>query len=220
VATAVVLALLLLQAGAPYRTGPGAAAPASGYRTGPVAATPAPGYRTGAQTDTARDEEDGAPAGYAVSPDALRVTPRLRLTGVSVDAYDAVRAEGQRPPEDRAYEATVLGGAAAAQDRQGALDGAWELRSGSGKRLYAFQLSQGGEGEPAEGAWRSVSAAAGRRVSGFVLVAQESGRLTLRFFEPGGSQPIVVTLQPGVGGSWRGAMAREGASSVVELRRR
>ena len=213
-----VAALILLQTSpAGYRVGQGTATPAATYRTGPAPA-PVP-----AQDDGDEDEEERsaqAAAGYRIAPDALSTAPVLRPTGVTIEAYDAVRAEGFREPEDRAYESLILGGAAAAQDRQGALDGAWELYGEGGRPLYAFQLSQPADSDPIEGAWRRDTGSAGPRASGFLLAAHDPEGVTFRFFEPGGTKPITVVLQPAAGGSWRGTMSREDSSTAVELRRR
>jgi len=199
--TLTALALVLLQA-----------APASGqpaYRTGPVAA-PAATYRTGPAEAQSSDEPP-----YAIAPEALMLRPKLRPTGVTIDNYDP-RVEAFPDPDNRFYEATVLGGAAAAQQRQGPLDGGWRLADREGNALFDFQLVDAGEGQ-VEGAWRRVGQA---RRSGFVLVAREAGRVTLRFFEPGAPSPDVVVLEPALDGSWRGEMTRGAGSSPVVMRRR
>lgn len=181
------------------------------YRTGPVAAPAAsPAYRT-APAGGGTTEEPG----YAVSPEALMLRPRLRPTGVTIDDYDP-RVEAYPDPNDRFYEATVLGGAAAAQGRQGPLDGGWRLLGASGESLFDFQLSDVGDGQ-VEGAWRKVNQA---RQSGFVLVAREAGRVTLRFFEPGAAGPDLVVLEPALDGSWRGEIARGNQTRAVVMRRR
>jgi len=89
------------------------------------------------------------------------------------------------------------------------------LADQAGHTLYAFQLVDAGY-ETLEGAWRRVDIA---RRSGFILAAREGGRTSLRFFEPGGSGPILVTLEPALDGSWRGQMVREGTSTPVVMRR-
>ena len=214
-AAALLAALLLLQS------------PAGTYRTGPVAApNSAPAYRVGPTTPGPANSDASASGaqGYAVSPDALLLRPRLRATGVTIDAYDP-RVEAFRFPEDRFYEATILGGAAAAQGRQGPLDGAWELGGENGAALFRFQLVQPAEGEPVDGAWRSLAppqgaAGAASTTSGFVLAAPEPGRLILRFFEPADAAPVMVTLRPMTDGTWRGEMVRGGAARPVVMRRR
>jgi hypothetical protein len=182
------------------------------YRTGPIAAPAAPpsAYRTAPGQYQTTEE----PA-YSVSPEALMLRPKLRPTGVTIDNYDP-RIEAYPDPDDRFYEATVLGGAAAAQGRQGPLDGGWRLSVAGGESLFDFQLSDVGDGQ-VEGAWRKVDQA---RRSGFVLVAREAGRLTLRFFEPGAAGPDLVVLEPALDGSWRGEMARGGETRAVVMRRR
>lgn len=200
-----------------------AQSPTGTYRTGPVLPPPAPYQTRPAPAPASLQAWPSAPSasaqGYSISPDALRLRPRLRPTGVTIDNYDR-RVEGYRAPEDAAYEATVLGGAAAVQGRQGPLDGAWELATDAGQSLYAFQIVQGPDGQPPEGAWSNLPATPAVRSSGFLLVAQEPGRVILRFFEPNGSAPIAVTLTPALDGSWRGQMVRAQASSAVVMRRR
>ena len=194
------LALLLLaQAGAP-----------------PPAGAPAPAYRTGPIPDDQSDPDEEATPAYNIAPEALGLRPRVQPTGVTIDAYDP-RVEGGRAPEDAAYEAVIIGGAAAAQSRQGPLDGKWLLADAAGSPLYAFQLVDQGEGAPIEGAWRKVGA--GRR-SGFVLIGRDGARAILRFFEEGGSAPVVLTLEPAADGSWRGELARGDRRSPVVMRRR
>jgi hypothetical protein len=198
-AATVLIALMLLQ--------PTEAAPAPA----PVVA---PGYRVGPGPEA----PDGtAPAGYRLLPEAPIPTPRLEHTGVTIDAYDARAVEGPRAADDQAYAATVLGGAAIAQQRQGPLDGAWRLADAAGRPLYDVQLADTGESLAAEGAWRAIG---GGRRSGFMLVGREAGRTTLRFFEPGGSSPILIELEPLSDGSWRGRLVRDGTSAPVTLRRR
>jgi hypothetical protein len=153
--------------------------------------------------------------GYAVSPEALG-RPRVAPTGVSIDNYDP-RVEAYPAPEDRAYEAVILGGAAAAQGRQGPLDGRWVMSDAAGSPLYAFQLVDQGEGEPVEGAWRKADAV---RRSGFVLVGRDGGRTTLRFFDEGGSSPVTAMLEPAADGTWRGELARGERVEAVVMRRR
>jgi hypothetical protein len=177
----------------------------------PPASAPVPAAQT---TDV--PDDSGAPA-YNIAPEAFVPTPRLAHTGVSIDHYDARRAEGDRSPDDEAYAAVVRGGAAIAQERQGPLDGAWTLVAADGGRLYDFQLVDSGHSLAAEGAWRAVDAA---RRSGFMLVGREAGRTTLRFFEPGGSSPILVELEPMIDGSWRGRLLRAGTATPVTMRRR
>jgi hypothetical protein len=139
---------------------------------------------------------------------------------VTIDAYDR-RIEGWRSPEDQAYEATVLGGAAVAQSRRGDLDGKWVLTGPEGAALFAFLLVDPGYGYGVEGAWRDLDAGSSIGRSGFIaLIGREAAATTLRFLEPGASAPTVVTLEPGLDGSWRGQMVREGATAPVVMRRR
>ena len=179
----------------------------------PPAAQPAPAYRTGPIPDDQSDPEEEP--GYSIAPDALGFRPRVEPTGVSIDDYDP-RVEGERDPADAAYDAVILGGAAAAQSRQGPLDGKWLLAGAAGRAMFEFQLVDPGEGAPVDGAWRRLDAA---RRSGFVLVGRDGVRTTFRFFEEGGSAPVAVTLEPSADGSWRGELARGDRTEPVTLRR-
>ena len=199
-----VLALLLAQAAAPP--------PISASPSRPYVASP-PSYRTGPIPDEQSDPEE-EPA-YNISPEALGLRPRVQPTGVTIDNYDP-RVEGERDPADAAYDAVILGGAAAAQSRQGPLDGKWLLRGAGGTPMFEFQLVDPGEGEAVDGAWRKLDAA---RRSGFVLVGRDGLRTIFRFFEEGASAPVAVTLEPAADGSWRGELARGDRTEPVTLRR-
>ncbi|MBW3558491.1 MAG: hypothetical protein KY446_04060 [Proteobacteria bacterium] len=139
-----------------------------------------------------------------------------------VDAYDR-RVEARWGADDPFYAATVRGGAAAAQSRQGALDGGWTVAGADGAPLYALQLADNGEGV-VDGAWRAIRASAhgAPSPSGFIpLIARGSGRVVLRFSEPGSATPTVVTVSMAADGSWRGDLRRgETSPSPVIMRRR
>ena len=188
-----ILVALLLQA-APYRTGP-VPEPVQPY------------------------EADSASSPYklatAVAP------PELARTGVNIEAYDR-RIEARWGSDDPFYAATVRGGAAAAQGRQGALDGGWTLAAPNSGPLYAFQLSDPGEGT-IDGAWQAIGSAGApaRAPSGFIaLIGRESGRLSLRFMEPRAAQPTVVVVEPTADGSWRGELVRDQALPTPVIMRR
>ena len=171
----------------------------------------APAYRLG----------PGAP-GYNIAPEAVPALPRLEPTGVTIENYDR-RVEARFGTADPFYEAVVRGGAAAAQGRQGALDGGWTLVGPAGAELYALQLVDTGEGASLEGAWRDLRAGGTRDIGLIALIAREPGRTVLRFFEPGAPAPTVVTLTPFADGTWRGELARPRGGSgplAVVMRRR
>ena len=197
---------MLLSQGSTYTTAP-AAQP---YRTGPVAGTP---YQVGPGSS----EEPGTQAPFTVAPPV-----NLARTGVTIDAYDK-RVESRWAADDPFYTSTVRGGAAIAQSRQGQLDGGWTLAGDDGGALYVLQLVDAGEGW-IEGAWRKDGAgtANGPAASGYIaLISRESGRVVLRFLEPGAAAPTAVTLEPAADGSWRGQAARaNGTVTPVRMLRR
>lgn len=163
----------------------------------------------------------GVPA-YDAAPEFREPAPRAERTGVTLERYDrSVEARFGSP--DPFYEATVRGGAAMAQGRQGALDGGWTLSGGNGAELYALQLADSSEGGVVEGAWRSLTKSAARDTGFIALIGREPGRTVLRFFEPGARAPTTVTLEPVLDGSWRGELARAEAGAAplaVTMRRR
>jgi hypothetical protein len=200
VISTVLAAALLLQV-APYRTGPGAPATATYGTPG------APAYRLG----------PGAGEGGAGEAPATTPPVNLALTGVTIDAYDR-SVERRWAPDDPFYTGTVRGGAALAQGRQGPLDGGWTVTGSDGAPLYVLQLVDAGQGW-LEGAWRKGDATAANRPSssGFIaLINRESGRVVLRFLEPGASTPTVLTLEMTAEG-WRGQAERSG-DAVLPIR--
>lgn len=160
--------------------------------------------------------------GYAIAPRLAPPPPRVEATGVTIQNYDR-RIESRFGTPDPFYEATVRGGAAVAQGRQGALDGGWTLAGADGAALFALQLVDTGEGGSLEGAWRDLRAPSARD-SGFIaLIGREPGLTILRFFEPGARAPTVVTLEPKLDGSWRGRLqsaGTDGQPQAVIMRRR
>lgn len=204
------LALLVLQ------PTPGGSAPQGAtYRTGPTTVTP---YAT----PSASSEEPTYNIAPAVAPPP---PPELARTGVLIDAYDK-RVESRWGVDDPFYNGTIRGGAAAAQSRQGPLDGSWRLAGADGAALYALELVEEAGGTSLEGAWREDIAATAGAVtpakSGFInLIGREPGRTVLRFLEPGAAAPTVITLQPMLDGTWRGELARASAAPhPVTMRRR
>lgn len=222
-----VLVLLTAQA-APYRTGPVEPAP---YRTAPIQPTGAVPYRTGpvAPGQAAPYRIGVAQPGYRIAPAAASApveapgwpAPILARTGVSIDAYDPA-VEHRWGPDDPYYASTVRGGAAAAQSRQGEMDGGWLIGRAAGEPLYTLQLVDTGQGA-LEGAWRRATAdGSGPTSSGFItLVGREAGRMAIRFLEPGAASPTAVTLERASDGTWRGELSgAQGSSEPVVMRRR
>ena len=192
------VALTLLQA-TPYRTGVPEAAP----------------YRAGVTLPST--------TGHSVPLESVDpAPPRLARTGVLIDAYDR-GVESRWGPDDPFYTSTVRGGAAAAQSRQGPLDGGWTLAGNNGAPLYELQLVDAGEGV-LEGAWREAKLdAPGARpsASGFIaLIARDLEKVVLRFLEPGASVPTVVVITPLNDGAWHGELSRGSEPSTAVLMRR
>lgn len=182
--------------------------------------TQAAPYRTGPTPQVSAPYQVGAPSSsYEV---AVPPPPELARTGVLVDAYDR-RVEARWGADDPFYAATVRGGAAAAQSRQGSLDGGWTVAGLGGPPLYALQLADAGQGV-VDGAWRAIGpdGGGGPAASGFIaLIGREAGRVVLRFLEPGSSTPTAITVEMTVDGAWRGEMARAGGRPTpVVMRRR
>lgn len=203
-------ALLVLQ-----QPASGGASEETAYRTGLPAQAQ---YRT----PSASSEEPT----YNIAPPAdATPAPELALTGVLIDAYDK-RVESRWGADDPFYNGTIRGGAAAAQSRQGPLDGGWSLVGADGAALYSLQLVDAPEAGTLEGAWREDGAAtagvATPAKSGFIaLISREPGLAVLRFLEPGAEAPTVVTVRPMLDGSWRGELARaSGDPAPVTLRPR
>jgi hypothetical protein len=224
---ATALILVALQAG-PDGIGP-SASPAGtqsgtpsigGYSVGTGTFTPsvaAPSYSVPSPAASSYSVPGLAAPSYAIAPSV-----EAARTGVTIDAYDK-RIESRWGSDDPFYTSTVRGGALIAQSRQGQLDGGWTLAGPDGAALYVLQLVDAGEGW-LEGAWREGGEATGARpgASGFIgLISRESGRVVLRFLEPGAPAPTAVTLQMAPDGSWRGQAARGDAPGTpVQMVRR
>ena len=120
-----------------------------------------------------------------------------------------------RPPSvaDQAYDSRIRASSASAQVYQGALDGGWTLASADGGDLYAFQLSDRGNGA-VEGAWRDLRKPGALSASGFVdQIERVGGEIVLRF------GAAAVTLQAAEG-RWNGELVEGQHKRPVILRRR
>jgi hypothetical protein len=143
---------------------------------------------------------------------------------VNIDRYDR-SVEMRWGGDDPFYTSTIRGGAAAAQSRQGPLDGGWTVATTDGGPMFALQLADEGLGL-VEGAWRASAGGtpggARPEASGFIaLASRESGRAVLRFLEPGAAGPTVISLTPSADGAWRGEVVRGAAAPApVVMRRR
>ena len=140
----------------------------------------------------------------------------------SEEEPDAKAATGPTPYDRldvKTYDRAVRETAAAARARSGQLDGGWTLAGADGAALYRFQFVNRGSGQ-AEGAWRDLNGGPGIQGSGVLaLVGYDGDSLTLRFYEAGPEDPVVVTVRPGAAGAWKGELSRKGASTPVSLKR-
>ncbi len=194
--------LLPLFASAVVAASPQGAASAAAPVIAPPAAAPGPAPsidsllqpQTGfATTDT--DEDPGSPA----PPGPV---PYSQLDG-------------------KAYDDALRGAAIAARAAAGPLDGGWTLAGADGRRLYRFQFQGHGYGLiEAEGAWRDLEGGPRLKGSGFVeQVGYTGDQLTLRFYETGATDEVLVTMKPGANGVWTGELRRHGAVVQVSFRR-
>jgi hypothetical protein len=152
-------------------------------------------------------------AGYTPSyarpnPSGLDRPVMLHETGVSPDG----------PPDlsELTYESRVRGSIAAAQGLQGPLDGSWSLNAGAGGKLYAFQMVDPGAGFGSlEGAWRDLKRSEAIGAVGVIddMTRNADGGLTVRFSPRAPGEVVVVTLSPGVGGTWSGQLT-DGATTL------
>lgn len=134
------------------------------------------------------------------------------------------------PLADEANGATVDQAYAAAQSRQGPLDGRWRLSDAGGAPLFDFQLTDPGD-RPSprtsytarpqiEGAWRDLRRDGALGGAGVLTIVQREGdKLVIAFGEPGPAHPIQVILHRTATGGWSGEMAEVGATTIVFLER-
>ncbi len=189
----------VMAAASPERAASAPAAP-SGPAAAPATPGPAPSIdsllqpQTGfATTDT--EEDPGSPA----LPGPV---PYSRLDG-------------------KAYDDALRSAAIAARAAAGPLDGGWTLAGADGRQLYRFQFRGHGYGLiEAEGAWRDLDGGPRLKGSGFVdQIGYTGDQLTLRFYEPGATDEVLVTMKPGANGVWAGELRRHGAVVQVSFRR-
>ena len=72
----------------------------------------------------------------------------------------------------------------------------------------------------AEGAWRDLDGGPRLKGSGFVdQVGYAGDQLTLRFYENGDPDAVVITVKPTSTGGWSGLLRRHGEITQVIFRR-
>jgi hypothetical protein len=124
------------------------------------------------------------------------------------------------PPSavDLNYEARLRASSASAQGLQGPLDGAWTLRSTSGRELYSLLLVD--NAQALEGAWRDPRRRGATDASGFLNDVQRSGAgIVITFYPAPGAGLATLTLTPAADGSWSGELEERGERQRVSLRR-
>lgn len=118
---------------------------------------------------------------------------------------------------------------AAAEGRQGRLDGHWRLSDGLGDPLFDFMLADRGAApappeDPAEppidGAWRDLQHRGALDDAGVLDSArQEGSRLRLEFTPPGAAAPLSLILDLAPAGDWIGELRLGGRDVTVFLER-
>ncbi|MBX3481264.1 MAG: hypothetical protein KF842_12760 [Caulobacter sp.] len=123
-------------------------------------------------------------------------------------------------PTERAYDSRIKGGFAAAQQRQGPLDGEWVVHGPDGRPLYSLILvDKGVEDRPLEGAWRSLRPGQGTGRVGLVdSIDRTTTGVSVRFTPRGAREPLVITLVP-AGAGWAGELWESGSTRRVSMRR-
>lgn len=166
-------------------------------------------------------------AGLAV----LLVAPPARAQPVTPDT-DPVTIDqvartpgGPLTPEDQAFDQQVRQSYAAADSRQGPLEGLWRLSRSDGAPLFSFQLTdlpQGG----VEGAWRDLRRTSALGGSGFIAEIYRDGEtLRLSLYERDGDPATEIILSPsgtgaGAGaGEWTGSLWDDHAKLPVTMKR-
>jgi hypothetical protein len=113
-----------------------------------------------------------------------------------------------------------MGGAAAAQNLQGPMDGAWSLRAtADGTALYTFQfVDPPNPSATLEGAWRDLRRGEGLSGTGLIANVQRSGSLLQASFYPkGGVETASVSLIQQADGNWTGQLTQGGVTTPVRM---
>ena len=134
------------------------------------------------------------------------------------------------PLADETQGSTVQSAYAAAEQRQGPLDGRWRLSDGAGAPLFDFQLSDPGANRSPrssnpdhpdiEGAWRDLRREGAMGASGFLLSVRHDGAsLEISFEEANPKRPGRLALHLAADGGWKGELTEGGAPQIVFMDR-
>ncbi|HEY2658810.1 MAG TPA: hypothetical protein VGI79_03745 [Caulobacteraceae bacterium] len=180
-----------------------------------VAASPPAAAASSAQSVAPAPDQkaNAAPSSDALEPDTKPLTDDNAPT---------------EPLADETQGSTVQSAYAAAEQRQGQLDGRWRLSDGAGVPLFDFQLTDpGGSRSPRasnpehpdiEGAWRDLRREGGVGASGFLLSVRRDGtNLEIRFYETDPRRPSRLMLHPTADGGWTGELTEGGPAKFVFL---
>lgn len=142
------------------------------------------------------------------------IAPGPELT---VDA-PVVRPDGPPSAEDQAYERRVLDAFRAAQNRQGALDGRWQVQTLDGQVLYILMFTDPNAGDARiDGAWANPRKS-GVNASGFVETVRRDGQDLIVSFSDSGER-MRLRLTANGAGAWRGESQTDGAHTTVVMTR-
>ena len=107
---------------------------------------------------------------------------------------------------------------AAAQSKQGPLDGAWRVLGADGGPLYELEINDPGGGGEVDGAWRDPRRPGTLDSSGVLASVRASADgLEIRF--EGGLFPRRLDLKPAPGGGWAGELIHDGPRQAVTMTR-
>jgi hypothetical protein len=169
------------------------------------------------------DEEEEADGGdldlpEVAEPPSARSGP-TPVPGQRVGVDDHSRTpEGPLNAAERTYEARLRAGYAAAQGRQGELDGRWLVRSQAGP-LYAFQFVDSGAGT-LDGAWSDPRRPGALTGSGYLgAVSRTGGRLAISLEAPPRRGTVRLQLRPEAPGQWVGTLTEDGVEVTVRMQR-
>jgi len=169
------------------------------------------------------DEEEEADGGDLDLPEVLEA-PSARTGPTPVPGQRVGVDDHSRTPEaplnaaERTYEARLRAGYAAAQSRQGELEGRWLVRSQAGP-LYAFQFIDSGAGT-LDGAWSDLRRPGALTGSGYLRSASRAGgRLVLSLEAPPRRGPVRLQLRPEAPGQWVGTLTEDGIEVAVRMQR-
>ena len=113
----------------------------------------------------------------------------------------------------------IRGASAAAQSRQGPMDGTWSLQGENGEPLYTFLLVDSAR-PPAtlEGAWRDLKRDEGLSGTGLIAdIRRTDTLLQASFYPKGGQETAALNLIQGGDGDWAGQLVQGGVTRPVRL---